>query len=114
MKITVEEIKNYLKENQDEPGSDPSNFQLGWISAFDKISKWLEEKEKNVKFGCHCDLNYGETPDSCVLDSTDLNIVNSCVYAKDLFKIKGIKEDCHFWIRIGSEKSKYYTEDVFK
>lgn len=42
------------------------------------------------KFGCHCDLNPGEEPDDCVVNTGEHD---DCVYAR-----KGMKpEACPYW-----------------
>ena len=42
------------------------------------------------KYGCHCDLEPGQKPDDCVIDTGRLN---DCVHATYGMK----KEDCHYW-----------------
>ena len=50
----------------------------------------IENIEKENKYGCHCDLDVGQTPDGCVIDEGK---PWNCIYAT-----KGIrKEQCEWW-----------------
>lgn len=53
-----------------------------------------------VKYGCHCDLEYGMEPDGCVLD---YGKPEDCVYAR----LRGSKDKCEYWkpIQIHKEGS---------
>ena len=59
-----------------------------------------EEVQAPVKkFGCHCDLEPGQTPDECVMDRGD-NGNKDCIYAKPGMK----KEECKYWREIEEGK----------
>ena len=49
---------------------------------------------KSVGFGCHCDLEPGQKPDSCVLD---IDRTQDCVYAGILLKNGQGRNDCKYW-----------------
>lgn len=51
------------------------------------------EKEKEIKYGCHCDLEKGQKPDKCVIDARDYE---DCIHAKPGMK----KEECEYWRKI--------------
>lgn len=59
---------------------------LGW--------KALVEKVISEKFGCYCDLEPGQKPDDCVLDTSS---ASDCVYAELLVKNGKSKEQCEYW-----------------
>ena len=53
------------------------------------LSTDLPNKD-NIKFGCYCDLEEGQSPDDCVMDTGKLH---ECIYAK-----KGMsKWNCKYW-----------------
>ena len=63
--------------------------RLGFYDAASAIEQ-LIPKLSTVRYGCHVDLEEGQEPDDCVIDSGHLN---DCSYAK-----KGMrKEQCEYW-----------------
>ena len=46
------------------------------------------------KFGCHCDLEEGQEPDACVMDSGD---DADCIFAEELRRKKKGKTSCSYW-----------------
>lgn len=52
-------------------------------SAFDKLGS-------SAKFGCHCDLEEGQSPDGCVLDE---GRAQDCVHART----GQSKASCEYW-----------------
>jgi hypothetical protein len=54
------------------------------------LFKTESEANKCCTYGCHCDLEEGQEPDGCVIDSGDYN---DCIFAYEDMK----KEDCKYW-----------------
>jgi len=65
--------------------------RLGFYDAADAIKQWCKHLPK-LEYGCHCDLEPGQNPDSCVIGS-DNHILSDCTYAKEGMR----KEQCQFW-----------------
>lgn len=63
--------------------------QLGMYDAADAITQ-LTPGLKDLKYGCHCDLEAGMEPDGCVIDT---NSHHECIYAKPDMR----KENCVYW-----------------
>jgi len=49
------------------------------------------------KYGCDCDLEEGQEPDACVMDSGDYT---DCVFAEELRRKKRDKTSCNHWVLI--------------
>ena len=65
--------------------------KLGMFDAADAIDQLFKtNKVKNIKYGCHCDLEPVMEPDGCVIDE---NEHHKCIYAK--FGMR--KEQCEYW-----------------
>src|SRR5690554_3146 len=58
----------------------------------------LAKREPGKVYGCHCDLDEGMEPDSCVIDSGERN---HCVYAKSI----EVKEQCEYWRVIAKDSA---------
>lgn len=63
----------------------------------EKRSSDLIARLQNVPFGCHCDLEPGKKPDSCVLDEGK---PENCFFAEKLVKEGKNKQDCEYWHEI--------------
>ena len=64
-------------------------IRLGLYDAADAITQVLGQGEK-VAYGCHCDLELGQEPDDCVIDS---GTCHECIHAKEGMR----KEQCEYW-----------------
>jgi len=71
--------------------------ELSKTSSVSEIKEVLKrmsaslENEADIKYGCHCDLEYDQKPDGCVLDEGK---PYNCIYACDNIKTKW---DCKYW-----------------
>jgi hypothetical protein len=63
--------------------------RLGLYDAADAI-KQMSGRLPELKYGCHVDLEKGEMPDECVIDTGALC---NCVFAKEGMR----KEQCKYW-----------------
>ena len=63
--------------------------RLGFYDAADAVTQ-LSGKLGSVRYGCHVDLEEGQEPDGCVIDT---NNHHDCIYAKDGMR----KEQCEYW-----------------
>ena len=70
--------------------------------ALDNTSDSLPQEVKlaydqvgaNLCYGCHCDLEDGQAPDDCVLDS---DRPSDCHYTRPLIEKGQGKEACEYW-----------------
>ena len=91
--MNIEELPVW-KQRQDSVSEQLADLKivanrLGFYDAADVISQWSENLPE-LKYGCHCDLEDGQEPDGCVIDS---NRFCDCVYAKPNMR----KEQCEYW-----------------
>ena len=63
--------------------------RLGLHDAADAVRQMIPNLSC-VKYGCHVDLEPGQEPDGCVIDTGDLF---NCIYAKPNMR----KEQCEYW-----------------
>ena len=63
--------------------------RLGFYDAADAIKQWCKHLPE-LKYGCHCDLEEGQSPDGCVIDE---GRIRDCHYAKKDMR----KEQCEHW-----------------
>lgn len=63
--------------------------RLGLHDAADAVKQMVPNLSE-VKYGCHVDLEPGQEPDDCVIDTGDLF---NCIYAKESMR----KEQCKYW-----------------
>ena len=67
--------------------------RLGLYDAADALKQVFGDqmdKTDIIRYGCHCDLAYGQEPDGCVIDVGERHL---CIYAKKHDR----KEQCEFW-----------------
>ena len=76
-----------------QPGLNAEQMQALLGQAADYIDA-IRGEGPNVKYGCHCDLEPGMTPDDCTLRTGD---VEDCVYAVKLFKLDKGPQDCEYY-----------------
>ena len=55
--------------------------------------------EKPKRYGCHCDLEPGQKPDECVIDTSPV----WCVHATQLLRDGKTREDCPYWREVKEE-----------
>jgi hypothetical protein len=63
--------------------------RLGLHDAADAVAQMSKNLTK-IQYGCHVDLEPGEKPDGCVIDTGHLN---DCIYANPGMR----KEQCEYW-----------------
>ena len=63
-------------------------------SAVDSAMNEQAPTRKGVKYGCHVELEPGQEPDSCVIDSGD---IEDCIHAERLTKQGKGRNDCEYW-----------------
>jgi hypothetical protein len=63
--------------------------RLGFYDAADAVRQ-LSGKLDEVRYGCHVDLEPGQEPDDCVIDT---GCLHQCIYAKSGMR----KEQCEYW-----------------
>lgn len=64
--------------------------KVDYMRKFKTIIETMPEESEEQKYGCHCDLEDGDTPDECVIDRCDYE---DCIFAN-----RGIKkEQCEYW-----------------
>ena len=85
----------------------PTQLITFYALAFEAgvASRDLTFTTETVKYGCHCDLEDDEQPDSCVLDDGN---PQDCIHAKMLLAAGKGRNDCKEWrpITILSKKEK--------
>jgi len=50
-----------------------------------------------IQYACHCDLEYGYEPDTCVLDE---GRHQNCIHAMKLVSEGKKRDDCKYWLPI--------------
>ena len=75
--------------------------ELEWCGAMAEAERLLaiEPAEKPKRYGCHCELEPGQSPDECVLTSHP----DDCVHAIQLALSHKPREDCPYWREIKEE-----------
>lgn len=63
--------------------------RLGMYDAADAVTQ-IHGNSERVRYGCHCDLEEGMTPDGCVIDDGTHGL---CIHAKPGMR----KEQCRYW-----------------
>ena len=63
--------------------------RLGFHDAADTVAQMSKNLAK-VQYGCHVDLEPGQRPDGCVIDTGRLH---DCIYANPGMR----KEQCEYW-----------------
>ena len=69
--------------------------RLGLYDAGDAVKQFVPRLEE-VHYGCHVDLEPGNEPDGCVIDTGELH---NCIYAKSEMR----KEQCKYWRIVQSQ-----------
>jgi hypothetical protein len=62
--------------------------RLGMYDAADAIRQWCKDIPE-LHYGCHCDLEDGMQPDSCVLETHE----GYCIHSEIIDR----KEQCEYW-----------------
>lgn len=70
--------------------------------ALAKIEAVLKGEVAPVKYGCHCDLDEGQEPGSCVFDTGE---ISDCVEAEILQKQGKGRLCCKYWKAVLKEES---------
>ena len=75
------------------------NEVIAWRERFPQYEyrrqdDYVALKLEQVRYGCHCDLDEGMVPDTCVLDEGS---THDCVYAGKLLREGKGKEQCSEW-----------------
>jgi hypothetical protein len=63
--------------------------RLGLYDAADAVKQMAGNLDE-LAYGCHVDLEPGDMPDGCVIDTGNLR---DCIYAKEGMR----KEQCEYW-----------------
>ena len=96
------ELREALQALHDEQNGPPLiRLGKGWGKAMAEAERLLaiEPDEKPKRYGCHCELEPGQSPDECVLTSHP----DDCVHAIQLALSHKPREDCPYWREIKEE-----------
>lgn len=61
--------------------------------GYKRLPECLAAEQREERWGCHCDLDPGMTPDDCVVGGSN---VGDCIYAARVSR----KEDCEYWRKV--------------